>query len=625
MNPILFESTENIFDTNGIGILADAIFCEVTYERNGILELEMQYPITGIHYKEIKTRNIILASPNPVENTQPFRIYRITKPINGIITIYSEHISYDLSGIPVSPFTAGSAAEAMSKLQSSAAIESPFTFWTDKETVATMSVVAPASTRSLLGGQQGSVLDVYGGEYQFDRYTVRLYNQRGMNRGVSIRYGKNLTSLEQDENISSVYTGVYPYWMDTDNNLVTLPEKILNAPGTYNFTRIMALDLSQEFESAPTEEQLRNRANTYMTANNIGVPKVSLDVSFIQLEQTEEYKNIALLERVELCDTVNVEFPELGVSATAKCVKTVYDVLQERYTSVELGEARTNIADTIADQQQKIEKAPTTSAMQKAINNATNWLTSADGYVIAVKDDNGTWKEILFLDTPSAETAKNVLRINTNGIGFSTNGVNGPYRNAWTIDGSLVADFITTGVLTANLIKAGVLQSLNGASSINMETGEANLTGNGTFGSIKIGDGAGNIAGEIFAEKSGKPYLPYLRMYDESGNTALELSMSGALSSDGSSLYYNPNFKMFDDDGNIVFNVASFRDQNGKQHSNLNLRTSNNDPSIMMSVSEGGGARIDLMPPIIGTVSPAISIGVNHDGVGGITINGREI
>lgn len=248
------------------------------------------------------------------------------------------------------------------------------------------------------------------------KYTVRLYNQRGMNRGVSIRYGKNLTSLEQDENISSVYTGVYPYWMDADNNLVTLPEKILNAPGTYNFTRIMALDLSQEFESAPTEEQLRNRANTYMTANNIGVPKVSLDVSFIQLEQTEEYKNIALLERVELCDTVHVEFPELGVSATAKCVKTVYDVLQERYTSVELGEARTNIADTIADQQQKIEKAPTTSAMQKAINNATNWLTSADGYVIAVKDDNGTWKEILFLDTPSVETAKNVLRINTNGI-----------------------------------------------------------------------------------------------------------------------------------------------------------------------------------------------------------------
>ena len=479
MNPILFESTENNFDTNGIGILADAIFCEITEERNGIFELEMQYPITGIHYKEIKTRNIILASPNPVENTQPFRIYRITKPINGIITIYGEHISYDLSGIPVSPFTAGSAAEAISKLQSNAAIESPFTFWTDKETVATMSVVAPASTRSLLGGQQGSVLDVYGGEYQFDRYTVRLYNQRGMNRGVSIRYGKNLTSLEQDENISSVYTGVYPYWMDADNNLVTLPEKILNAPGTYNFTRIMALDLSQEFESAPTEEQLRNRANTYMTANNIGVPKVSLDVSFIQLEQTEEYKNIALLERVELCDTVNVEFPELGVSATAKCVKTVYDVLQERYTSVELGEARTNIADTIADQQQKIEKAPTTSAMQKAINNATNQITGNKGGYVILHSSTGSKEpdEILIMDTPNISTATKVWRWNKSGLGYSSSGYNGPYGLAITQDGAIVADFITTGVLTANLIKAGVLQSLNEKSYINMETGDARLSG----------------------------------------------------------------------------------------------------------------------------------------------------
>lgn len=496
MNPVLFESTENNFDTNGIGILADAIFCEITEERNGIFELEMQYPITGIHYEKIKPRNIILASPSPVDNTQLFRIYRITKPLNGIITVYGEHISYDLSGIPVSPFTAGSAAEAMSKLQSSAAIDSPFTFWTDKETVATMSVVAPASTRSLLGGQQGSVLDVYGGEYKFDRYTVRLYNQRGMNRGVSIRYGKNLTSLEQDENISSVYTGVYPYWIDSDNNLVTLPEKILNAPGTYDFTRIMALDLSQEFESAPTEEQLRNRANTYMTANNIGVPKVSLDVSFIQLEQTEEYKNIALLERVELCDTVNVEFPELGVSATAKCVKTVYDVLQERYTSVELGEARTNIADTIADQQQKIEKAPTTSAMQQAINNATNQITGNKGGYVILHSSTGSKEpdEILIMDTPDISTATKVWRWNKSGLGYSSSGYNGPYGLAMTQDGAIVADFITTGVLTANLIKAGVLQSLNGATSINMETGEASLTGSITTASggfqVTLGNGS---------------------------------------------------------------------------------------------------------------------------------------
>lgn len=623
MKPILFPSTATEFTTQGLGALSDAISCIVTEERNGLYELEMQYPQSGIHFSEIQNRCIIYAIPSPYREAQPFRVYRITRPINGIATIYAQHISYDLAGIPVNPFTAGSAAEALSGMASHAAVESPFSFWTDKSTTANFSVLVPSASRSVLGGVEGSILDVYGGEYLFDKFLVRLYNQRGNDNGVVIRYGKNLTDLEQDANISSVATGVLPYWVGAEGELVQ--GNIVNVDGTFDFVRIMTIDFSSDFENQPTASELETRALQYIKSNKIGVPSVSISVSFVQLEQTEEYKDLALLEKCDLCDTVTVQFEALGINAKAEIVRIITDVLLERYESVEVGDIRANIAYTIADQQQKIEKAPTTSAMQKAINNATNWLTSADGYVIAVKDDNGTWKEILFLDTPSAETAKNVLRINTNGIGFSTNGVNGPYRNAWTIDGSLVADFITTGVLTANLIKAGVLQSLNGASSINMETGEANLTGNGTFGSIKIGDGAGNIAGEIFAEKSGKTYLPYLRMYDESGNTALELSMSGALSSDGSSLYYNPNFKMFDDDGNIVFNVASFRDQNGKQHSNLNLRTSNNDPSIMMSVSEGGGARIDLMPPIIGTVSPAISIGVNHDGVGGITINGREI
>lgn len=623
MKPILFPSTATEFTTQGLGALSDAISCIVTEERNGLYELEMQYPQSGIHFSEIQNRCIIYAIPSPYREAQPFRVYRITRPINGIAIIYAQHISYDLAGIPVNPFTAGSAAEALSGMASHAAVESPFSFWTDKSTTANFSVLVPSASRSVLGGVESSILDVYGGEYLFDKFLVRLYNQRGNDNGVVIRYGKNLTDVEQDANISSVATGVLPYWVGAEGELVQ--GNIVNVDGTFDFVRIMTIDFSSDFENQPTASELETRAMQYIKSNKIGVPSVSISVSFVQLEQTEEYKDLALLEKCDLCDTVTVQFEALGINAKAEIVRIITDVLLERYESVEVGDIRANIAYTIADQQQKIEKAPTTSAMQKAINNATNWLTCADGYVIAVKDDNGTWKEILFLDTPSAETAKNVFRINTNGIGFSTNGVNGPYRNAWTIDGSLVADFITTGVLTANLIKAGVLQSLNGASSINMETGEANLTGNGTFGSIKIGDGAGNIAGEIFAEKSGKTYLPYLRMYDESGNTALELSMSGALSSDGSSLYYNPNFKMFDDDGNIVFNVASFRDQNGKQHSNLNLRTSNNDPSIMMSVSEGGGARIDLMPPIIGTVSPAISIGVNHDGVGGITINGREI
>lgn len=499
MKPILFPSTATEFKTQGLGALSDAISCIVTEERNGLYELEMQYPQSGIHFSEIQNRCIIYAIPSPYREAQPFRVYRITRPINGIATIYAQHISYDLAGIPVNPFTAGSAAEALSGMASHTAVESPFSFWTDKSTTANFSVLVPSASRSVLGGVEGSILDVYGGEYLFDKFFVRLYNQRGNDNGVVIRYGKNLTDVEQDANISSVATGVLPYWVGAEGELVQ--GNIVNVDGTFDFVRIMTIDFSSDFENQPTASELETRAMQYIKSNKIGVPSVSISVSFVQLEQTEEYKDLALLEKCDLCDTVTVQFEALGINAKAEIVRIITDVLLERYESVEVGDIRSNIAYTIADQQQKIEKAPTTSAMQKAINNATNWLTSADGYVIAVKDDNGTWKEILFLDTPSAETAKNVLRINTNGIGFSTNGVNGPYRNAWTIDGSLVADFITTGVLTANLIKAGVLQSLNGASSINMDTGEAKLSGSLETKSGTEGDIAHIDMGGIWVEQ----------------------------------------------------------------------------------------------------------------------------
>ena len=489
MKPILFPSTATEFTTQGLGALSDAISCIVTEERNGLYELEMQYPQSGIHFSEIQNRCIIYAIPSPYREAQPFRVYRITKPINGIATIYAQHISYDLAGIPVNPFTAGSAAEALSGMASHTAVESPFSFWTDKSTTANFSVLVPSASRSVLGGVEGSILDVYGGEYLFDKFFVRLYNQRGNDNGVVIRYGKNLTDVEQDANISSVATGVLPYWVGAEGELVQ--GNIVNIDGTFDFVRIMTIDFSSDFENQPTASELETRALQYIKSNKIGVPSVSISVSFVQLEQTEEYKDLALLEKCDLCDTVTVQFEALGINAKAEIVRIITDVLLERYESVEVGDIRANIAYTIADQQQKIEKAPTTSAMQQAINNATNWLTSADGYVIAVKDDNGTWKEILFLDTPSAETAKNVLRINTNGIGFSTNGVNGPYRNAWTIDGSLVADFITTGTLNAalakiinidatnintgtlnaDLIKAGNIKSKNGISNFDLSTG----------------------------------------------------------------------------------------------------------------------------------------------------------
>lgn len=463
MKPVLYPSQETAFGSNGLGVLTDAASCVIIEERNGAFELEMTYPVSGIHYKEIAPRCIILAKPNPVDDLQPFRVYRITKPMGGLVTVYGEHISYDLAGVPASPFAAESAPDAMEKLKSFSAIPTPFSFWTDKDTAGTMGITAPVALRSLLGGREGSVLDVYGGEYKFDRYTVRLYNQRGQNRGASIRYGKNLTDLTQDENIAGVYTGVYPYWSSMEGALVQLPEKILPAPGNYDFTRIMTLDLSSEFQEPPTQDQLRARAEAYMKANNIGVPKVSLTVSFVPLEQTEEYKDIGLLERVELCDTVNVEFPALGVSATAKCVRTVYDALLDRYKSVELGDARTNIADTIAAQQQKIEQAPDKTFVQQAVDSATGQITGNKGGYVVLHSSTGSKEpdEILIMDTPDIKTAVKVWRWNKAGLGYSSYGYNGPYGLAMTQDGSIVADFITAGTLDAALAKVINLDASN--------------------------------------------------------------------------------------------------------------------------------------------------------------------
>lgn len=458
---LLYPSTETEFQNNGLGALPDAISCTVTEERNGMYELEMQYPVSGSHYGEIVNRAILFCKPDPYRDPQPFRIYRILKPISGRVTVYAQHISYDLSGVTVSPFSAGSCAGALDGLKANAVpADMPFSFWTDKSTSGNFSVDVPSSLRSLLGGTEGSILDVYGGEYEFDRWTVKLWNQRGKDSGVTIRYGKNLTDLQQDENISNLATGIYPYWKGGDGELVEVPGKVVNAPGTYDFTRIVPVDFTSDFQDQPTPEQLRSRAETYVETNDIGVPTVSLSVSFQPLEQTEEYKDIALLERVNLCDTVTVEYPTLGVSATAKCVKTVYDALKNRYTSIELGEARTNIADTIAGQQQEIEQLPESSAFQEAVSSATGWITGNRGGYVVIRDSNGDRQpdEILIMDTPDIQTAQKVWRWNNGGLGYSSNGYNGPYTTAITQDGAIVASFITAGILNGSIIKTGRIQ-----------------------------------------------------------------------------------------------------------------------------------------------------------------------
>ena len=454
MKPILFPSTATEFNTQGLGVLTDAISCTVTEERNGAFELTMQYPDTGVHFAEITDRCIIYAIPSPYRAPQPFRIYRITRPMNGIIMVYAQHITYDLSGVPLNPFTAVNAPDALSKLSLNAAVDSPFTFWTDKSTVASFAVSTPSSTRSVLGGSSGSILDVYGGEYEWDGFTVRLYGHRGYDNGVVISYGKNLTDIEQDRNISNVATGIYPYWTNAEGALVTCDPKIVNAPGTYDFTRVVPVDFSNEFETQPTPAQLQARAEKYVEDNKIGIPKTSITASFVQLEQFPEYEDLALLEKCDLCDTVTIRYPQLGVEAKAEIVKIETDVLLERYNSVEIGDVRTNIADIIVGQQQEIKQKPSETYLREAVLALTETILGASGGAVRLLDTNndGMPDTLYIADDPDPTKARKVWRFNHEGWGASSNGYNGPFSYGATLENGMVADFITAGTLNADLV-----------------------------------------------------------------------------------------------------------------------------------------------------------------------------
>lgn len=443
MMPVLFKANSTNFNTNGIGRLMP-ISCIVTEERNSIFELDMTVKIGCKHFEDIKQSAIVLAKPSPGRNPQPFRIYYVSRPINGKVKVKAEHLSYQLNYIPVMPFsTVNGVQNALDGFKTNAAESCPFTFWTDISSSSSYSITAPESIRHYLGGVRGSILDVFGGEYEWDMYAVKLHGSRGKVRDVTLRYGKNITDLRQEENIANTFTGVCPYWQSTEGQLVTLPEKVIHSAnaGNFPFQRTITKDFSDKFDNAPTEAQLRAYTQSYVGSTGVGIPHVSIDVSFVDLAQTEEYKDLLSLQEVELCDTIKVEFPELGVSTTEKITKTVYDVLAERYTKIGVGDVRSSLAKTIEEQIDTVSYMPTTSEVQRGIDRATGVLNQGRmGHMAINRNSEGYGNELLFLDAQSGGNlyaARNVLRINMNGIGFSSTGYQGPYYQAWTLDGIL--------------------------------------------------------------------------------------------------------------------------------------------------------------------------------------------
>lgn len=483
MIPILYKADATNFSTYGIGALSEATSCVVKEERNGAYELTLKYPINGYLYSEIKKERIIKAKPNDTSNDQAFRIYRITVPINGVITVYAEHISYDLAGIAVTPFslTNVTPTQAIEKVLSSAVIPHNFKFRTDYLSTKDFVIDKPKSIRACLGGTEGSLLNQWGGEFEWDNFNIIHHQRRGKNNGVVIEYGKNLTKLEQDSDVSDVYTDLFPYAISKDDEgnekVITLEEKLMPISTTLEKRKSVIKDFTDSFKDGEdiNEENLMKKAQEYLENNPLGIENPTINISFEALWKQPDY--VAILERVSLCDTVMVRHTELGVSVKTKVIKTTYDSLLEKYTSITLGSSKANLVDKVTnineevkDSKKSIERIPT--LIKSVVSNATKTITgNTGGHVVLHSADDGEPYELLIMDTDSIETAINVWRWNVSGLGFSKNGYNGPYETAITGDGKIVADFITSGTLMANIIKAGILSSNDGSSYWNLDTG----------------------------------------------------------------------------------------------------------------------------------------------------------
>lgn len=475
MIPILYKTiTEGVIPSDfGAGALSDCLGYTVEENRNGEYELTLEYPANGLHAEDLEPLAIIKAKPNYTDDPQLFEIYKVGRVMSGRFTVNARHISYRLSNKVILSGSANSCAAACLLLQSAAG---DFTITTDKSTAGAFSVYEPSSVRSWFGGKSGSLLDLYGaGEWYYNNFDAHLLQNRGQNRGAQIRYGKNLTQLSQEINIENLATAIIPWCKDENENVITGAK--INTGLVIDSPREMAVDFTDsiDFESAtPILTQLATAGAAYIANNNFTDPTDSITLDFVQLGD--------LAQRVDLCDTVSIFFEALGITATAKCIKTVWNGLEDRYESCTFGNPRVNIADTITAQQKDIDEIKGAdyvggSELQTAINTATAKITgNSGGYVINGHDTNGDGfpDENLIMDTNDINTATKVIRSNLGGIGFSTNGYAGPYQTAIDFSG-IVADAITTGTLNANLIKAGVLKSVNGVSQIDMTSGQAKL------------------------------------------------------------------------------------------------------------------------------------------------------
>ena len=385
MIPILYDKNETVFENNGLCRLRDCISCVVTEERNSIYECEFQYPVTGANFDFIQLGRIIgvthadydqksnerivepltdevpdnLTDENGIAITgemirefvsndiQPFDIISFSRPIDGVVTFHAVHISYRQSYLTANGTNINNLSDALDMLKVSQP-SNPFDYWTDKVSTGYLASAdgIPKTVRSFLGGVEGSILDAYGGEYEWDRWTVKLWSSRGEDRDFAIRYGVNMLKYDEDLSIAETYSSCIPYWKN-DTVRVIGDRQDSNGSTATDRGECVPLDVSDKFESQPTKAQVEEMGATILATTQPFLPKQTIKIEFIRLQDSPEYADYQKLLKCRLCDTISVVFPFYNTSARFKIVKTVWDVLQNRYESMELGELSITLAEAL--------------------------------------------------------------------------------------------------------------------------------------------------------------------------------------------------------------------------------------------------------------------------------------
>lgn len=451
MIPILYDSTETAFTSGGLGFLADCTSCTVTEELNGVFECVFNYPISGAYYPYLTEGNIVYVTHDDTGIPQPFDIYSHSAPIDGVVTFYAHHISYRLSNIIIGPNTYHNSAAAVAHLGQSTYMSNPFTYTTNISKTADYTFENPNSVRSFINGEGNTLISTYGGEVEFDKFTVTLWERRGRDTDIEIKYGKNLQDITDKIDTSETYNAIVPYYRREDGTPLLIDTRYVYHDDGTGVIKAIALSMNEYFNSQPTKQDMEDKAQELLDTSYAWIAAREIDVNFVALWQTEEYKDVAPLERVNLGDTVKVIYPAIGVNAIQeRVVKTVYNTLLDRYDEITLNQLPETLG-VLFTQQTEAQANITANEIVSAVSLAISLVQGkSGGNVYTETDSDGKPIAFYFLDTTNITTAVNVLKLDKTGFSYSTTGFSGAYSALLTMSAgnvTITGDLTVTGTI----------------------------------------------------------------------------------------------------------------------------------------------------------------------------------